>query len=128
MTLLLDTHALIWWAQNSPKLSRAARSAIDGREEAVLVSPMSAFGLTLKRRIGKLHDVDALLADLTGYLAGETFEVLPLTLAHAELAGSMEWDHPDPFDRLLVAQALIEGCHIVSNEKTFEETGVRRLW
>ena len=128
MTLLLDTHTLIWWAQNNPKLSRAARSAIDGRRETILASPVSAFELTLKRRIGKLRDVDALLTDLPGYLAGETFEVLPRTLAHAELAGSMEWDHPDPFNRLLVAQALVEGCQIVSNEKRFEEAGVRRLW
>lgn len=128
MTLLFDTHALIWWFEGSAKFSRKVRDQIDRGGEAILVSVVSAFEMTTKYRLGKLDNVAELLTDLPGHLARQAFQVLPLSLAHAELGGQLPFDHRDPFDRLLIAQAQIEQALLVSNETLFDRFGVRRLW
>lgn len=128
MKLLLDTHALIWWFQGNEKLGREARRRLDDGTDQVLVSVVSAFELTTKYKLGKLPDVDVLVDDMAGYLKQQLFDVLPLSLAHAELAGSLPIPHRDPFDRLLIAQAQIEQALLVSNEALFDRFGVRRLW
>lgn len=128
MRLLLDTHALAWWFEDSERLGRAARDAIAGGENDVWVSAVSAFEMATKHRSGKWPEIAPLLDGLAGYLQGERFGILPLSLAHAELAGSLAIPHRDPFDRLLIAQAQIENAHLVSNEALFDGFGVRRLW
>ena len=126
MRLLLDTHALIWWVADSPLLSAAARDAI-AREE-VLVSAASAWELTTKHRLGKLPSAARMAHAFAAEVAAEGFIPLPITLDHAGLAGSLDIDHKDPFDRLLVAQARIEGLKLVSNEAVFDGFGVKRVW
>lgn len=128
MRLLLDTHALIWWYQGNERLSLKARTAIDHADNAVCVSPVSAFEMATKARLGKLPEIDELLRDLPGYLAAENFDVVPVSLRHAELAGDLPIPHRDPFDRLLIAQAQVEQAWFVSNEALFDQFGVRRLW
>lgn len=128
MKLLLDTHALIWWFQNSDRLGGRARAAIENGENIVMVSAVSAFELSMKYALGKLPEVAVLLKDLSGYLAGERFDQLPLSLQHAEAGGALRIPHRDPFDRLLIAQAQIEQAWLVSNEALFDGFGVRRLW
>ena len=128
MKLLLDTHALIWWFEGSAKLGAKARDAIEHAEAPVLVSVVSAFEMTTKHRLGKLNQVAELLEHLPRYLDSQGFEVVPLSLAHAELGGKLEFEHRDPFDRLLIAQAQIEQALLVSNETLFDGYGVRRLW
>lgn len=126
MRLLLDTHALIWWVADSPLLSAAAREAI-AREE-VLVSAASAWELTTKHRLGKLPSAARMAHAFAAEVAAEGFIPLPITLEHAALAGSLDIDHKDPFDRLLIAQARIEGVKLVSNEGLFDGFGVERVW
>jgi len=126
LRLLLDTHALIWWVADSPLLSAAARDAI-AREE-VLVSAASAWELTTKHRLGKLPSAARMAHAFAAEVAAEGFIPLPITLDHAGLAGSLDIDHKDPFDRLLVAQARIEGLKLVSNEAVFDGFGVKRVW
>ena len=128
MRLLLDTHAVIWWYQGNVKMSAAARKVIEEERSTVLVSVVSAFELTTKYRIGKLPEVAKLLDDLAGYIAAQGFEVLPLSLEHAERAGKLDIPHRDPFDRLLIAQAQVEQALFVSNETLFDRCAVRRLW
>ncbi len=128
MKLLLDTHAVIWWYQDSPRLSRTAYSAINDANNAVLVSAVSGFEMTTKHRLGKLPEIGALLENLSGYLFEQGFAALPLSLRHGELAGALRIDHRDPFDRLLIAQAQVENAWLVSNEAIFDGFGVQRLW
>lgn len=128
MRLLLDTHAFIWWMQGSPRLPAAAARAIADENSRVYVSAVSVFEITLKLRLGKLTLVSALAPDVVAAVRGENFTALDLTLAHAHRAGSMPGDHRDPFDRLLMAQALAEDLTLVSNETVFDRFGVRRLW
>ncbi|MEN2787724.1 type II toxin-antitoxin system VapC family toxin [Sphingomonas qilianensis] len=128
MRLLLDTHALAWWFEDSDRLGDQARAAIEAGANDVLVSAVSVFEMSLKHRSGKWPEMASLLDDLNGYILSERFDVLPLSMAHAQLAGSLPIPHRDPFDRLLIAQAQIEQTTLVSNEALFDQFGVRRLW
>jgi PIN domain nuclease of toxin-antitoxin system len=128
LRLLLDTHALLWWALDDPKLSRAAYAAIADPGTLVHVSTVSAFELATKHRLGKLPTAEALLADLDRYLRDQGFQILPLDLASAARAGRVPGPHRDPFDRLLMAQSITADLALVSNEAGFDAYGVRRLW
>jgi PIN domain nuclease of toxin-antitoxin system len=126
--LLLDTHALLWWALDDPKLSRPAYAAVAAPESVVHVSTVSALELATKHRLGKLAVADTPLVDLAGYLAGQGLHALPLDLATAQRAGRLPGPVRDPFDRLLIAQAFGGDLALVSSEEAFDAYGVRRLW
>lgn len=128
MRLLLDTHALLWWFLDDAALSQQASDALSQGDAQIWVSAVSAIEVATKFRIGRLPQAASLAADFEIMVAGEGFEPLPITLAHAGLAGRLAFAHKDPFDRLLIAQALVENLVIVSNEKRFDETGVSRIW
>ena len=128
MKLLLDTHALIWWLRGDARLSALAQTAIADPGNSVLVSAVSAFEVTTKHRLGKLPEAEILARDFDGERRQEGFEALDITIDHAALAGRLQGEHRDPFDRLLIAQALAEGLVLVSNEAVFDGFGVRRLW
>jgi PIN domain nuclease of toxin-antitoxin system len=128
MGLLLDTHALIWWFMDSPQIGHAARTPLAAGEQPVFVSAASAFEISIKHRIGKLPEVKALLDDYYGHLDGQGFRELPVTSTHALRAGALPIDHRDPFDRMLIAQAQLEGLSLVSNERIFDRFGVIRIW
>jgi PIN domain nuclease of toxin-antitoxin system len=126
--LLLDTHALLWWAGGASQLSRPARAAITEEANDVYVSAASAWEIATKHRLGKLDRVGPLLDDLLGYLDDQDFRDLGIGVRHAQRAGTLPGPHRDPFDRMLIAQAQIEGLTLVSNETVFDRYGVRRLW
>ncbi|HEX2890317.1 type II toxin-antitoxin system VapC family toxin [Vineibacter terrae] len=126
MALLLDTHALIWWAVGDDRLSNRARRAIETEE--VYVSAASAFEISVKHALGKLPQAAALAVDIRGYVESQGFHCLMIEFAHAEKAGALAGPARDPFDRLLVAQSMIEGLSLVSNERPFDAYAIRRLW
>lgn len=128
MRLLLDTHALIWWLAGDQSLSRAAQDAIGDEGNSVAVSAASAMEVATKFRIGKLPQARVLVQDFDSILASQGFSELPISIRHAKLAGEMSIAHKDPFDRLLIAQAQIEGMVLVSNEALFDSFAVQRLW
>lgn len=128
MRLLLDTHALIWWLAGDLSLSEAARAAIADEANGVLVSAASAWEITTKHRLGKLPGVTALVDDLPSVIAAQGFNELPISLRHGQAAGALPGPHRDPFDRMMIAQAMIEDLVLVSNEAPFDAYGVRRLW
>lgn len=129
MRLLLDTHAFLWWMFADPKLSRAARTAIsDEAQNDVFVSAASAWEITTKYRIGKLAGARVVAEDVSGAIAAEGFNPLAVTVLHAERAGGLASDHRDPFNRMLIAQAISDDLALVSNERVFEAYGVKRLW
>jgi PIN domain nuclease of toxin-antitoxin system len=128
LRLLLDTHALLWWFLNDPALSSKAKAALANQDAEVWVSAVSAIEIATKFMIGKLPQAGELASDFEAMVAEEGFKPLPITLSHAGLAGRLDFGHKDPFDRLLIAQALVEEFLLVSNEKRFDETGVARLW
>ncbi len=128
MYLLLDTHAFIWWLAGSERLPVTARRAIANASNKKFVSAASAWEIATKHRIGKLPAADMLVEDVSGAIAGEGFEELPITVDEAVRAGSLPGPHRDPFDRMLIAQALARHLVFISIESLFDQYGVRRLW
>ena len=128
MRLLLDTHALIWWLLGDDALSRRAREAIADEANDVAVSAASAMEVATKFRIRKLPEAALLAQDFEAIMADQGFIELPISVHHARLAGEMNIAHKDPFDRLLIAQALAEDMVLVSNATLFDNVAVKRLW
>ena len=128
MQLLLDTHALIWWLAADDALSATARSAIEDQANDVFVSAASAWEIATKHRIGRLPGAALLAADVAGFVAAQGFNELPVSIRHGQIAGSLPPIHKDPFDRMLIAQAVVTDMTLVSNEALFNAYGVARLW
>ncbi|MDQ4137083.1 MAG: type II toxin-antitoxin system VapC family toxin [Pseudomonadota bacterium] len=128
MRLLLDTHAILWWFLDDPHLGRIAERELENPDHEVFVSAASAWEIATKYRIGKLPAATQLAPSFLSMVGEEGFLPLSVTLRHGHLAGSFAGAHKDPFDRMLIAQALIEGLTLVSNEAAFDAYGVMRLW
>lgn len=128
MRLLLDTHTLIWWLADSPSSPTSARKLIESRNVPVFVSAASAWEITTKVRLGRLDVAIDLAKDFVGHMARERFESLSISAEHGIRAGSLPGPHQDPFDRMLVAQAQIEGLVVVSNDAKLDGYGISRLW
>jgi PIN domain nuclease of toxin-antitoxin system len=126
--LLLDTHALIWWLLNDRRLSKKACAAIADDGNTTFVSAASAWEIATKHRIGKLPSASMLVANIGDAIAAEGFSALPVDIRHGQMAGALPGAHGDPFDRMLMAQALLENLLLVSNETVFDGFGVHRYW
>ncbi len=122
MTLLLDTHALLWWLTDSD-LASAARARIADPDELVLVSAVALWEMAIKRAVGKL-EVDGPMID---QLTENGFGPLPISWEHAQRAGALPLHHRDPFDRMLVAQAQAESLTLVTRDPAFDAYEVELL-
>ena len=128
MTVLLDTHAFLWFVLNDPKLSATAKSLIEDPTTDVLISPASYWEIAIKVRQKKL-DLFAPYADFMNRgLAGNQFDVLHIEPRHCEQMILLPLHHKDPFDRMPAAQALVEGIPVVSVDLKFDQYGVQRVW
>jgi PIN domain nuclease of toxin-antitoxin system len=125
---LLDTHTLIWWMLKDERLSKLAHSLIQKRENTSFVSAASAWEIATKVRLGRLPMATALVHDFAAEMDREGIEVLAITAEHGVRAGLLLGPHQDPFDRMLIAQALTENIQIVSNDRAFDGYGITRLW
>lgn len=128
LRLLLDTHTLIWWFLDRDELSRSAHKAVGDEDNPVYISAASIFEIATKHRIGKLPEVGALIDDLPERLKEQRFDDLPISLAHGRRAGGLIGAHKDPFDRMLAAQAILEGLTLVSADAALDQFGVQRIW
>jgi PIN domain nuclease of toxin-antitoxin system len=126
--LLLDTHALLWWLAGDKSLSATARTAISDPDNEIFVSAASAWEIATKFRLGKLPGAALVAADIAAYVAGQGFAELAIRLVHGQVAGSLPGPHRDPFDRMLIAQAVTDSLVLISNENAFDAYGVKRLW
>jgi PIN domain nuclease of toxin-antitoxin system len=127
MEVLLDTHTLVWWMVDPSRLSKEAAAALAGNDNRIVVSAVVAWELAIKVTAGKIQP-SSLLLGLDGAFAKQAFAELPITLEHAVKAGLLPLHHRDPFDRLLVSQALALGIPIVSADRTLDTYGIRRIW
>lgn len=122
MNLLLDTHALLWWLAGE-KMQPDAQQAIAAQQNDVFVSAASVWEIAIKRALGKLRIGDGLL----DAILRSGFAPLPIALEHAESAGALPAHHQDPFDRMLIAQAQVEGLVVVTRDRAFERYPVAVL-
>lgn len=129
MRLLLDTHVL-WWTFNRPdRLTSTARTAIADHRAELVCSAITPWELATKHRIGRFPEAGTFLAALPENLARMGMTELALTSRHALLAGRLEWEHRDPFDRMLAAQSILEGIPLVTADRVFARLpGVSILW
>jgi PIN domain nuclease of toxin-antitoxin system len=122
--LLLDSHAFLWWLAEDPKLSAEAKKAVADPSSIVHVSAATVWELSIKATLGKL-DLDG--ADLVTEIEENDFVELPMTARHALAAAALPRHHEDPFDRMLIAQAQIEGLTVVTRDPAFRAYGVTIL-
>ena len=119
MKLLLDTHVLLWWLGNDPSLSEGARALIRDPQNVIFVSAVSLWEIWLKQSLGKLRVPER----FEERLAEEPFESLPLTGAQARQVATLPWHHRDPFDRMLVAQAMTEELQLLTADPVVARYG-----
>jgi PIN domain nuclease of toxin-antitoxin system len=123
VSLLLDTHILLWWLSDDPLLPASAREAIASPDNEVMVSAATAWEIAIKKAVGRLEAPD----DLLEVLDSNDFHPLPITASHALLAGGLPLHHSDPFDRMLIAQAGAENLTLVSVDSRFPRYDVELL-
>ena len=122
--LLLDPHALLWWLADDPALSPTARTTIAAGQTQVFVSAASAWEMSIKRAQGKLDSPE----DLEAELVRHRFQPLPITIAHAVVAGRLPRHHSDPFDRMLIAQAVVEDMKLLTYDLEMKRYSAECLW
>ncbi|MBV8187421.1 MAG: type II toxin-antitoxin system VapC family toxin [Alphaproteobacteria bacterium] len=128
MRLLLDTHAFLWWLAGDSRLTKLARSQIEAAGSDTFISAASAWEIATKYRLGKLPQAALVALDVASGIESQEFTPLPVSVLHGQAAGALPGPHRDPFDRMLVAQAMLEELVLVSNERLFDAYGVNRLW
>ena len=116
MQLLLDTHALIWWLANNPTLSDNAKDIIADPNNLVFVSAASAWEIAIKKTLGKLQVPN----DLAAQIKQKRFISLPISIDHAVMVETLPLYHQDPFDRILIAQAVYEKLTIITRDLKFK--------
>lgn len=128
MRLLVDTHAFLWFAWGDPQLSRPARDWIEDEANQIFLSAASVWEIGTKISVGKLTLTTPLDQFLIEHLDGDEFEVLPIERRHAVHSAVLPLHHRDPFDRMLVAQSLIEAMPLVSADPALDAYGISRRW
>ena len=124
MRLLLDTNSLIWWRNNDSQLRTRAADAVRDPANDIVVSVAALCEIAIKRTLGKLQFSE----DFAAMMADEGFQLLPITYAHLQALDALPLHHRDPFDRMMIAQALAEGIPIATADRRFAAYGVQIVW
>ena len=127
MKLLLDTHTFLWFIEDSPRLSAKAKNLLESDIE-LLLSVGSVWEMAIKFSIGKLNLAQPFEVFIPDQLAKNAIKLQPLTVQHLVLVSALPLHHRDPFDRLLIAQALVEQLPIVSIDNQLDPYGIKRVW
>jgi PIN domain nuclease of toxin-antitoxin system len=128
MKFLLDTHTFIWYVTNDSKLSSTARELINDGNNEVFLSIASIWEMAIKQSIGKLNFELPFELFITRQLAVNNFRPLNIKIDHLNVVANLPLHHRDPFDRLIIAQSMVEQIPIVGIDKVFDSYSVRRLW
>jgi PIN domain nuclease of toxin-antitoxin system len=128
MRLLIDTHTFLWFVTNDPLLSAAALALLVDPGNEILLSPASFWEVAIKVSIGKYPMTVPFDRFFTEGIEGNDMVILPLEIRHASVLSSLPMHHKDPFDRMIVAQAIVENLPIVSIDEALDAYGITRLW
>lgn len=128
MSLLLDTQALLWFILDDPRLSGPARESIATADGIVFVSPASLWEVAIKLSLGKYALPIPFAEFWDEQLLTNDFTLLPISVAHTARVADLPYHHRDPFDRLIIAQSLVEKIPIVSSDELFAKYAVERIW
>ncbi len=128
MRLLLDTHTFLWFILDRAELSRRAASLMEDPANVLLLSTAALWEIAIKASLGKLALAQPFGVLIPQQLHINDIQVLPITLEHLVVVSTLPFHHRDPFDRLMAAQAMVEGVPLLSRDRVFDAYGVRRLW
>ena len=126
--LLLDTHTFLWWVNDAPELTVAAREAISDVSNDCYLSLASCWEMSIKSSLGKLRLARPIERFVSEQLTANCFALLGIELRHTAKVEKLPFHHRDPFDRLLIAQALTEKMTMLTVDKVFTDYGVKTLW
>ncbi len=127
MNLLIDTHAIIWFITDDKKLPSKTKQLIEDRKNNCFISLATFWEIAIKYSIGRL-DLNADLEKIFQIIEDTGFEILPISTTHILENATLEFHHQDPFDRLIIAQALIENLTVVSKDNQFKKYKVELIW
>ena len=128
MNFLLDTHTFLWFIDGNSSLSEHARVLIEDSQNTIYVSMASIWEMAIKVSLGKLQTSQPFELFLPSQLITNNFSVLDIAVSHALRVASLPFHHRDPFDRLLIAQSLVENWPIIGTDSQFDAYGVTRIW
>jgi PIN domain nuclease of toxin-antitoxin system len=128
MKLLLDTHTLLWWLYNDPRLSARGSGLLRDPDSTIYVSAASVWEISTKFRLGKLPSAAVLVQDFAGWIQKAGFRAMSIEIGHAQKAGSWQLAHRDPFDRMLAAQSALEQLPLLTSDTALASFGVETLW
>ena len=128
MKYLVDTHSLIWFISGDPLLSSRARQLIDDEENQIFISIAGLWEMAIKFSIGKLNLEKPFEDIFPDQLEINSIEILGIRIDHLKIAARLPFHHRDPFDRLMIAQSLIDGLPLLSVDDVFDDYGVERYW
>lgn len=128
MKILLDTHAFLWWITDDVKLSEFARKMMADGKNTLLLSAASAWEIAIKARLGRLKIPDPPDRFISEQMFQNTIQALPIQMSHALHVYHLPPHHQDPFDRLLIAQAELEGLTLLSSDQQMKKYDVETIW
>ena len=128
LDLIFDTHSFIWWADEPMKLSQAALAALENEDNRLFVSDVSIWEIQVKVQLGKVKLKFSLEDLLESQQRNNEVKILPITTEHILALNNLPFHHKDPFDRLLIAQSIVEGFSIVTADSEFPAYPAKLLW
>ena len=128
MRLLLDTHALLWFGLDDRRLSATARGLIEDPANEITISPASYWEIAIKIALGKYSLAEPYQPFFEQVIAEYDLRILSIEIRHTAVLTTLPLHHRDPFDRLLIAQAIVEGIPVVSDDLQFDAYPITRLW
>lgn len=120
MKILVDTHVLLWWLFDDPRLCNISRDIITNPDNEIFVSSASAWEIATKFRIGKIPEAEELILNFHSILAKEQFKELSISIQHSLKSGTLKMAHRDPFDRMLIAQSILEELPLITYDSIFK--------
>jgi PIN domain nuclease of toxin-antitoxin system len=126
--VLLDTHTFLWWANNDPSLSLAAQIVLADRNNEIFLSAATTWEMAIKAALGKLTLAQPVGSFVSAQIAQYQFQPLTITLDHTYQAENLPLHHKDPFDRLLIIQAMLDNLVILTRDPQFPQYGIPTLW
>lgn len=131
MKYLIDTHTFLWFNEGSPELSQTAKSLIEDKENEIFVSIASLWEISIKTALGKLNIKGPYETVIDDVVENE-MEVLSINFAHTVIQNKLDFFHRDPFDRIIVSQAILEEMDLISKDEIFdnylERKNIKRIW
>lgn len=128
MNYILDTHVFLWMITDAPELSNKAKSLLMNMENTFILSVASVWEMAIKSSLGKLEILQPFGHFINEQIKNNELVKLDINISHAIMVHNLPYHHRDPFDRLIIAQTLVEGVYVISADTLFDEYGVKRIW